>query len=94
MEGLVVANGGFYKQKNMINYPNIQKGDPQMLYNYRPVSVIPIFGKIFEKFIYNRLYSFFSAMNVIYDKQFGFRKNHSTTYYAVNYSVNHLLNEI
>ena len=32
-------------------------------------------------------------MNVIYDKQFGFRKNHSTTH-AVNYSVNNLLNEI
>ena len=47
---------------------------------------IPIFGKIFEKFIYNRLnYSFFSAMNVIYDKQFGYRKIHSTTH-AVNYS--------
>ena len=46
-----------------------------------------------EKVIYNKLYSFFSAMNVIYDKQFGFRKNHSTTH-VVNYSVNHLLNEI
>ena len=32
-------------------------------------------------------------MNVRCDKQFGFRKNHSTTH-AVNYSVNHLLNEI
>ena len=73
--------------------PIYKKGDPQLLDNYRPVSVIPIFGKIFEKVIYNRLYSFFSAMNVIYDKQFGFRKNHSTTH-VVNYSVNHLLNEI
>ena len=69
--------------------PIYKKGDPQLLDNYRPVSVIPIFGKIFEKVIYNRLYSFFSAMNVIYDKQFGFRKNHSTKH-AVNYSVNHL----
>ena len=32
-------------------------------------------------------------MNVIYDKQFGFRKNHSTAH-AVNYSVNRLLTEI
>ena len=32
-------------------------------------------------------------MNIIYDKQFGFRKNHSTAH-AVNYSVNKILSEI
>ena len=73
--------------------PIYKKDDPQKLDNYRPVSVIPIFSKIFEKVIYNRLYSFLTSMNVIYDKQFGFRKNHSTTH-AVNYSVNKLLNDI
>ena len=73
--------------------PIYKKGNPQLLDNYRPVSVIPIFGKIFEKVIYRRLYSFFSAMNIIYDKQFGFRKGHSTSL-AINYSVNHILKEI
>ena len=34
-----------------------------------------------------------TAMNVVYDKQFGFRKHHSTTH-AINYSVNKLLHEI
>ena len=32
-------------------------------------------------------------MNTIYDKQFGFRKNHSTSH-AINYSVDHILKEI
>ena len=32
-------------------------------------------------------------MNIIYDKQFGYRKNHSTTH-AINYSINHILTEI
>ena len=73
--------------------PIFKKDDPQLLDNYRPVSVIPIFGKIFEKVIYSRLYSFLTSMNIIYDKQFGFRKNHSTTH-AVNYSVNYLLEQI
>ena len=73
--------------------PIYKKGDPQLLDNYRPVSVIPIFGKLLEKLIYSRLYSFLTAKNVIYDKQFGFRKNHSTTH-AINYSVNRILSEI
>ena len=55
--------------------------------------MIPIFSKIFEKIIYERLYSFFTANSVIYDKQFGFRKHHSTSH-AVNYSVNKIMTEI
>ena len=37
--------------------PIYKKGDPQDFGNYRPVSTLPLFGKIFEKIIYNRLYS-------------------------------------
>jgi hypothetical protein len=50
--------------------PILKKGDPQILENYRPISLLPIFGKIFEKIIYKRLYDFLISMNVIYDKQF------------------------
>ena len=32
--------------------PVYKKGNPQLLDNYRPVSVIPIFSNIFEKIIY------------------------------------------
>ena len=38
--------------------PIFKKEDEQLLKNYRPVSTLPIFGKIFEKIIYSRLYSF------------------------------------
>ena len=38
--------------------PIFKKGDSRYLDNYRPVSTLPIFGEIFEKIIYNRLYSF------------------------------------
>ena len=55
--------------------PLFKIGDSQLFENYRPISVLPIFGKIFEKVLYNRLYSFFMSKNVIYNKQFGFRKN-------------------
>ena len=72
--------------------PIYKKGDPRYLDNYRPVSTLPIFGKVYEKIIYNRLYDYLSAMNIIYSRQFGFRKMHSTSH-AINYSVNKILNE-
>ena len=70
--------------------PVFKKGDCQIFDNYRPISILPIFGKIFEKVIYSRLYSFLTAYNVIYDKQFGFRTNHSTSH-AINYSINKII---
>ena len=39
------------------------------LENYRPVSTLAVFGKIFEKIIYNRLYSFFQSQNTLYENQ-------------------------
>ena len=73
--------------------PVFKKGDAQIFDNYRPISILPIFGKIFEKIIYNRMYSFLTAFNVIHEKQFGFRKQHSTGH-AINYSVNKILCEL
>ena len=73
--------------------PVYKKGDSQLFDNYRPISVLPILGKIFEKILYDRLYSFFTSKNVIHSKQFGFRKNHSTGH-AINYSVDKIINEL
>ena len=67
--------------------PIYKKGPKNEVSNYRPVSTLPIFGKILEKIIYSRLYSFLTDHNVISNTQFGFRKHHSTSY-DVNYSVN------
>ena len=66
--------------------PIFKKGDAQLIENYRPVSTLPIFGKIFEKIIYERLYSFFVSQNIMNPHQFGFRKGHSTSH-ALNFSV-------
>ena len=72
--------------------PIYKKGDVELLENYRPISTLPIFGKIFEKIIYTRFYSFFNSKNLLYEKQFGFRKSHSTSH-AINHSVTHVTNE-
>ena len=75
--------------------PIFKKGDSRYLDNYRPVSTLPLFGKILEMLmlIYNRLYSFFTAKNTIYENQYGFRKNHSTSH-AVNLSVKQIIDQI
>ena len=70
------------------------KGRKQCFDSFRPISTLPIFGKIFEKIIYARLYSFFLTQNFMYSKQLnGFRKGHCTSH-ALNYSVNFLTNAI
>ena len=73
--------------------PIYKKSDPRYLDNYRPVSTLPIFGKILEKILYSRLYNYFTSKGIIHKNQFGFRKNHSTSH-AVNYSVNHVLDHL
>ena len=73
--------------------PIFKKGDSRYFDNYRPVSTLPIFIKIYKKLLYNKLYCFFAANNNIYNKQFGFRRNHSTSH-AVNYAVHRILSEI
>ena len=89
-----MINGNFPKILKISKITPVYKtGDAQSLNNYRPISTLPIFGKIFEKLIYSRLYAFLTSMGVIYSKQFGFRKYHSTSH-AINYSVNKILTEI
>ena len=66
--------------------PIFKKGDQEKFENYRPISTLPIFGKIFEKLIYSRLYTYLTTKGILYEKQFGFRKSHSCSH-ALNYSV-------
>ena len=40
----------------------LKKGDKQSIINYRPISSLPICGKIFEKIIFNNLYSYLNAI--------------------------------
>ena len=45
--------------------------------NYRPISLLSVFSKIYEKSMHKRLYDFFSRNETIYKHQYGFRKQHS-----------------
>ena len=73
--------------------PIFKKGDKQQIKNYRPISLLPICGKLFEKIIFNNLYSYLNANNLITKNQSGFRPGDSTTnqlLYPVNEFIKHL----
>ena len=59
--------------------PLYKNGEKNILNNYRPVSVLPVFSKLFERVIYNRLIQFVNDNDLLYEFQFGFRKKHNTT---------------
>ena len=58
--------------------PIHKNGEKQNPNNYRPISLLSTFNKIFEKIIYNQLTNYIESNNITYQKQFGFRKYHST----------------
>ena len=45
--------------------PIFKKGDKQLIKNYRPISLLPICGKLFEKIIFNNLYSYLNENNLM-----------------------------
>ena len=87
---LSMQNGIFPDELKLGRISPVYKKDNEELFeNYRPISTLPVFGKILEKLIYRRLYGFLTAKGIINENQFGFRKGHSTSH-ALNYSVNHI----
>ena len=46
--------------------------------NYRPISLLSPFSKLFENHIYNQLIKFFNNTKTLHHQQYGFRKNSST----------------
>jgi len=71
------------KQAKVI--PVFKSGDCSQLTNYRPISLLNSFSKIYEKVIAERLLKFLDKDNFFYPEQFGFRKNHSTQAALINF---------
>ena len=56
----------------------IYKAGDKSLINYRPISKLSFYSKVFEKLMYNKLYNFIETNDILYAHQFGFRRGHST----------------
>ena len=65
-----------WKKANII--PIHKKNNRQCKNNYRPISLLPIFSKIFEKLVFDEIYDHLSIHGLLTDKQSGFRPGDST----------------
>ena len=75
---LSLSEGVFPKELKLANVlPLFKSGDPMLFNNYRPVSLLCVLSKVFEKVMYTRLLSFLEPRNILIKNQFGFRKFHS-----------------
>ena len=63
-----------------IYIPIFKSGNEQCVNNYRPISVLSFFSNIYEKVMANFLTNFLDANDLLYNSQFGFRHNHSTSH--------------
>ena len=71
---------------NLLKFANVipvfMKGD-NLDYNYRPISLISNIGKLIEKIVHKRLYSFLEK-NSLFKQQYGFRNKLSTNHALVD----------
>ena len=76
---LSISQGVFPEELKIAKIKPLHKTNDKHSYNnYRPISLLTMISKVFERVMYNRLLDFIGRHNIIYPKQFGFRSNHST----------------
>ena len=73
-----LRNGRFLLEWKKVYALSIhKKGDKQIIKNYRPVPLLPICGKIFERLLYDTMFDFFSKNNLFSPNRSGFRPGDS-----------------
>ena len=76
----ILETGIFPNQWKKANVTPVHKKDSkQLIKNYRPISLLPIFAKVFEKIIFMHLYNHLIKNNLITKNQSGFRPGDSVT---------------
>ena len=73
-----------WKQTTIIPF---HKGGPKDdVNNYRPISLLPLPGKLLEKIIHTRLMKFLEVNSILNPNQHGFRPGHSTIDVVANFT--------
>ena len=58
--------------------PVFKKGETDDVNNYRPISILSVSMKIFEKVVHSQVYDFLKDSKILSENQSGFRNSHST----------------
>ena len=64
--------------KKAVITPLPKPGDPTKVSNLRPISILPVVGKLQEKLAHQYLYDFLEEHNILSPHQYGYRKELST----------------
>ena len=70
-----------WKKANAV--PIHKKDEETLIKNYRPISLLPIFNKMFERIIYNSLFKHFLSNKLFTPSQSGFFPRDSCMYFPV-----------
>lgn len=63
--------------KKSIVKPLYKKDSHELMINYRPIALIPVLSKVFEKYISREINTYLEKYNILSDEQKGFRRNKS-----------------
>ena len=89
-----ILEGTFPKKLKLAKVvPVFKSGEDTDPNNYRPISLLSTFNRIFERLMYKRLKSFFEINGLFYESQYGFREKHSTQYALIDI-VNRIQNNM
>ena len=72
--------------------PIFKCGDKEDLGNYRPISIISLIARVFEKLLYQQLHEFLSRRKILNMHQWGFRSLHSTALALIDCTSDWLIN--
>ena len=64
--------------KHSLVYPIFKSGDPAVISNYRPISIVPFMAKVVERVVQRQLSAYMSNNYLLSSSQHGFRSSHST----------------
>ena len=90
----IILSGSFPDRlKFSVVKPVHKKGDKTNYTNYRPISLLTSFSKVFEKAIYTRLTEYLINNNLLVENQYGFQKGLATEN-AIFKLINEILNSL
>ena len=85
-----IQQGKFSDSLKITKVTSIFKsGDKDSVGNYRPISILPVFSKVLQRIMYNRVYNHLNSKGLLHEKQFGFQRNNST-----EHAILHLTRDI